>query len=193
MTTNISHQRGKMEPIRDRKKITEMKDWLLLNKGSKYSFLFVLGTNSGLRVSDLLRLRVIDVKDRSVLRFKVQKTNRTLEVPLGRFIQKEISNYIQFKDDNEVLFPSRVGVNRPLTRQMVSQVFREGSEILQIENLNTHTMRKTFGYWYYKQHQDIYFLMKLFGHNSQTQTLDYIGVEMEEISKTMEDFSLGDD
>lgn len=182
-----------MQPIRDRKKITDVKDWLLLQKDARFSFLFVLGVNTGLRVSDLLRLTVSDVRNKDIVYVAVAKTNKKIEVPLSLYIKKEIEKYIKFKEDKDCLFPSRVGVNRPLTRQRVSQIFREAADALDIDRMNTHTMRKSFGYWYYKEHKDIYFLMKLFGHQTQTQTLDYIGIESEEIAKTMEKFSLGSD
>lgn len=193
MSTKTHQGRKKMQPIRDRKKITEVKEWLLLKKDTRYSFLFTLGVNTGLRVSDLLKLRVSDVKDKQVIYLYIEKTKRELEIPLNAFIQKEIEEYIKFSKEDDYLFPSRVGVNRPLTRQMISQVFREAAAELDIERMNTHTMRKSFGYWYYKQHNDVYFLMKLFGHNTQSQTLDYIGIESEEIAKTIKNFSLGDD
>lgn len=37
-------------------------------------------------------------------------------------------------------------------------------------------MRKTFGYYYYKNTKDIELLMKLFNHSSQSITLSYIGI-----------------
>ena len=38
--------------------------------------------------------------------------------------------------------------------------------------------------------KDVYYLMKLFGHATQRQTLQYIGVESDEIRASMEDFTL---
>ena len=51
-----------VEPIRDRKKINAMKKYLKGNRTRDWC-LFVLGINSGLRISDLLRLTVGDVLD----------------------------------------------------------------------------------------------------------------------------------
>jgi site-specific recombinase XerD len=147
--------------------------------------------NTGLRISDLLRLKVKDVRNKSVIYLVMEKTDKELAVPLNPYIQGEIIRYTDWKKDKDYLFTSREGVNKPLTRQMVSQVIKEAAEALGFdEKINTHTMRKTFGYWYYKEKKDVYFLMKLFGHNTQSQTLEYIGIETEEISKSLEDFSL---
>lgn len=183
-------EKGRMQPIRNRAKISEMKHWLLYNKGVKYSFLFDLGINSGLRVSDLLKLKVSDVRNKKVLYLIMEKTEKELAVHLNPYIQSEIVRYIEFKEDKEYLFSSREGVNRPLTRQMISQTFKEAAGALGLEKVNTHTMRKSFGYWYYKEKRDVYFLMKLFGHNTQAQTLQYIGIEDDEIADTLQDFSL---
>lgn len=182
-----------MQPIRDRKKIAEMRDWLLMNKGVKYSFLFLLGSNTGLRVSDLLELKAKDVKNKTVLYLVMEKSEKEVAIPLNPFIKSEIAKYTEWLNDDDYLFSSREGENKPVTRQMVSQNFKECAAALGLEKINTHTMRKSFGYWYYKETQDVYFLMKLFGHNTQRQTLDYIGIEAEEIAETMKNFNVGAD
>ena len=37
--------------------------------------------------------------------------------------------------------------------------------------IGTHTMRKTFGYWHYRQHRDVALLQQIFGHSSPSVTL----------------------
>ena len=51
-----------VEPIRDIRKIEKMKKYLKAKSLRDYC-LFTVGINSGLRVSDLLNLRVGDVED----------------------------------------------------------------------------------------------------------------------------------
>jgi len=46
-----------VQPIRDAQIISQIKK-LLLDRGSKYYIMFVIGLNTGLRVSDILKLRV---------------------------------------------------------------------------------------------------------------------------------------
>lgn len=183
-------EKGKMQPVRDREKLARIKRWLLQNKGQTYEFLFHLGINTGLRVSDLLRLKVKDVKGKSTIFIIMEKTEKEVTVYLNTHLRSEIDKYVEFKKDEDFLFQSREGVNRPLTRQRVSQVFKEASLALEIERFNTHSMRKSFGYWYYKENKDVYYLMMLFGHNTQQQTLDYIGLYQEEVESTMQNFHL---
>ena len=52
-----------VEPIRDRKKITQIKNMLIGAKRYRDLLLFVVGINSALRISDLLALRIGDLVD----------------------------------------------------------------------------------------------------------------------------------
>ncbi|MCM3692199.1 tyrosine-type recombinase/integrase [Neobacillus niacini] len=180
--------KGKMQPIRNKDTMAKMKDWLLRNKGYKYYFLWLLGCNTGLRISDLIRLRVWDVRDTDRFTIIMEKTEREVEVHLNPYIREVIKKYIEGKEEKERLFPSREGVNRPITRQMASTVIKEAANALELKNVNSHSMRKSFGYFYYKQNRNIAYLMDLFGHNTQKQTLDYIGLTSDDIQESMKDF-----
>lgn len=182
--------KGKMEPIRNQEEMQKMKDWLLVNKGYKYYFLWNLGCNSGLRISDLLSLKVGDVRGVSHFTFKMQKTKKNVEVHLNPYIRAEIEKYVAGKEDKDYLFPSRVGVNKPITRQMASAIIKEAADALGLQNINSHSMRKSFGYAYFKNTKNIVYLMKLFGHKTQSQTLDYIGLTDEDIQESMLHFQV---
>ena len=87
-----------VQPIRDLKQIETMKK--LLKQQSLRDFcLCVVGINSGLRISDLLKLRICDViengklKDRITLREK--KTNKFKDFPLSEknIILEKVYNF----------------------------------------------------------------------------------------------------
>ena len=61
-----------VEPIRDKKKIDAMKRYLK-GKNIRDYVLFVLGINSGLRISDLLNLKVEDVQGKERITLKEKK------------------------------------------------------------------------------------------------------------------------
>ena len=61
-----------VQPIRDREKIENMK-MELLKTGYRNYLLFVVGINTGLRISDILRLTVLDVKNKSHIIINEQK------------------------------------------------------------------------------------------------------------------------
>jgi len=50
-------------------------------------------------------------------------------------------------------------------------------------NYGSHTLRKTWGYWQYKNQTPIPLLMEAFGHANQQQTLAYLGIQTKEISQ----------
>ena len=75
-----------VEPIRDMKKLEKMKKYLKGKSLRDYG-LFVLGINSGLRVSDLLNLKIDDVADKGKLKDRIhlieQKTGKTKDFPIS--------------------------------------------------------------------------------------------------------------
>lgn len=84
-----------VQPIRDKKILDTMKKVLRSSNLRDYN-LFILGINSGLRISDLLNLKVSDVcdekgkiKDRIVIREK--KTNKLKDFPLGETSKKALN------------------------------------------------------------------------------------------------------
>ena len=90
--------------------------------------------------------------------------------------------------DDEYVFRSRQG-NKAITRGRAYQILREAGEKFGLENIGTHSMRKTFGYWYYKNYNDIVGLMKILNHSSEAITKRYIGIEQEELRNNNINFS----
>ena len=58
------------------------------------------------------------------------------------------------------------------------------------EGISTHTMRKTFGYWHYKQFKDVAELQMIFNHSHPKVTLTYIGILEEEVENNLKSFML---
>jgi integrase len=177
-----------VQPIRDRKQLEAMKKIL---KGSSLRdyCLFVLGINSGLRISDLLNLKIGDVtdengkvKDRITLREK--KTGKAKDFPLSDSAKKAISEYLKSRGTYELtdaLFASRKG-GTPLTRQHAYRIINEAARAVGIkEQIGTHTLRKTFGYHAYQSGVDITRIQKLLNHSAPSITLAYIGITQEEL------------
>ncbi|MCL6442055.1 MAG: site-specific integrase [Alicyclobacillus sp.] len=175
-----------VEPIRDRKQIEAMKKVLKASNLRDYA-LFSLGINSGLRIGDLLELKVSDVAEGKTIRDRItireNKTNKAKDFPLSKTAKKALQEYL-FSIDTQpdaVLFPSRNG-GKPLTRQQAYNIINAAARAVGIkENIGTHTLRKTFGYWAYKQGVDITIIQKLLNHSSPSVTLRYIGITQEQL------------
>ena len=85
-----------VDPIRDIEQIRKMKDYLITRNYRDY-LLFILGINTGLRISDLLNLKVSDVKDKYHIIIKEQKTGKEKKFMLSDQMRLEIERYIEHK------------------------------------------------------------------------------------------------
>ena len=70
-----------VEPIRERENIETVKR-ILKCKGMRNFLLFLIGINSGLRISDILKLRVSDVRNKDYIEITEQKTGKYKRFPI---------------------------------------------------------------------------------------------------------------
>ncbi|CVK19212.1 site-specific integrase [Sporomusa sphaeroides] len=170
-----------VEPIRSKKQIEAVKRYLKAGNIRDY-LLFVLGINSGLRISDLLSLQVQDVKRKERISLKEQKTGKTKDFPLSDTCQKAIKEYLQATGlEAGYLFPSRKGVGA-ISRVQAYRILSQAANMVGIkEAVGTHTLRKTFGYWAYQAGTNITRIQKLLNHSAPSVTLAYIGITKEEL------------
>lgn len=176
-----------VNPITDKKQLENMKEALLMSS-YRNLVLFEIGINTGLRVSDLLSLKVKDVRGKLHLSITEGKTKKKKQFYI-QHINDVIEKYTRNMNDDDWLFPSRKG-DKAISRIQAYNIINKGADMVGLENIGTHTMRKTFGYWYYKQTKDVAYLMKIFNHSSQSVTLRYIGIEQEEIDNTLKGFRI---
>ncbi len=177
-----------VQPIRDKVKIKQVKD-ILKGRNVRDYALFTLGINSGLRISDLLNLRIADVLDEKGklndrIWLREQKNGKAKGFPIGPSASKALREYLDGKRvaRDEYLFPSRRGVNKPLSRIQAYRVLNDACRTVGIkERIGTHTMRKTFGYHAYKEGMDISVIQKLLNHSSPGITLAYIGITQDDL------------
>lgn len=86
-----------------------------------------------------------------------------------------------FLFDNDFLFRSRNGKNKPLTRETVHKMIKEWTKPLK-GNYGTHTLRKTFGYIQRTKYGVSFeVLCKRFGHSSPSVTMRYLGIDDREV------------
>lgn len=174
-----------VEPIRNKIKIKQMYHYLN-GRNPKYGVLFKFGLNTGLRISDILPLKVSDIYNenndfKDYLILDEQKTSKEKKIKLNNSIRKTLTTYIdqqQLKGD-DYLFPSQKGGH--IGRVQAYRILKEGAEALGVESFGTHSLRKTWGYWTYKiSKYNIGLIMDTFNHSSQSITLRYIGVTQDQ-------------
>ena len=90
----------------------------------------------------------------------------------------------------DYIFKSRNGKNKPITRVRAYTILNTAAKNIGLEEIGTHTLRKTFGYWFYKETKDIALLQQLFNHSSPSITLRYIGINQDVLDTALDNFNL---
>ncbi|MEK5444282.1 MULTISPECIES: tyrosine-type recombinase/integrase [unclassified Fredinandcohnia] len=174
-----------VDPIKDVNKINEIKE--VLKKQSHRDLLFfVFGINTGLKVSDLLSLRVEDVWGESGMKDFLYINDITSgEVKafyLNNMIKNELTEYLssQEYEGSDFLFKSKKD-NLPISRQQAYRIINHAAKEVGVSGkIGTHTLRKTFGYHAYLKGIAISILMDIYNHHSPSETFKYIGINNEE-------------
>lgn len=173
-----------VEPIRDIELINELASYLKESSMRDY-MMFVFGIYSGLRITDILKLRVRDVKNTDYIYIHEQKTGKEKRFLIHPDIKQALKDYIKDKKENDFLFKSRQGVNKPITRARAYDILNRAAKKFNIKNLGTHSMRKTFGYFLYQQTKDIVIIKEIFNHADIGTTLRYIGLIQDTTDKAI--------
>lgn len=179
-----------VQPLKDKKDINNLIEALGMTKefGLRNQLLFKLGISTGLRCGDLVALTVEQVKHKTNFKIREGKTKKERTVYLNN-VMAEISEYIETLPQGTVyLFPSRKGEGHITTTQAYRIITKAG-DMIDRQDIGTHTMRKTFGYTYYQATKDVATLMEIFNHSSQKTTLRYIGITEESIENSIKSIS----
>ena len=183
-----------VEPIRDLEKLEEIKEELKKN-GTRDYLMFLTGINSGMRVSDIVKLNVNDVRNsngtmKEHITIIEKKTKKLKKFPLCNNLLVEMEKYTRNLEQGEYLFKSRKGKNKPITTTQAYRIIVNAGERVGIKYIGTHTMRKTFGYHHYKKFKDIAILQEILNHSDPSITLRYIGINQDEINRAYKTFCL---
>lgn len=169
-----------VQPIRDKEVIAEIKSYLKATN-ERNLILFLLGINTGLRISDILRLRVRDVEGWDIY-IREKKTNKIREVKMPRELKKAVREYIKGRPKSEYLIKSRNGKNKPITRGMAYVILNQIADRFGLERIGTHSLRKTYGYHFYNQFKDVVTLQQMLNHTDSKETLRYIGITQDTLN-----------
>jgi integrase len=153
----------------------------LNDKHPKYGLLFELGIDTGLRISDLLNLRVGVVRACRASNFELyiiqRKTRQPVIVSLSESILERVEKYIRLwcLDDGDCIFYStETHRDVALSRQHVWRVFRAMGRGEGLSGIGTHTMRRTFAARHYLTFKNIKKLQERLGHRFVSSTLNYL-------------------
>ncbi len=183
-----------VEALRDIKEINAIKRYLKKNSERDY-VLFVLGINTGLKVTELLSIKVEDlISDKAIVYdyYFLPAKEGIKEVFLNDSVKKILYQYIHCANlkREDYLFLSKK-TKLPITRQQAYRVIHQAAENVGITGkVGTNSMRKTFGFHAYKRGVAISLLQRHFNHSSPSETLKYLGISKDEPIRTEIDVRL---
>ena len=177
-----------VEPIRN-KPVLKKIERILKQQSLRNLLMFLIGTNCGLRISDILNLNVGDVRNKTYIDIIEKKTNKPKRFPINTKLKPLLEKFTQGRNDKEPLFLSVFNnrMERTQCYRIINLACREAGVDYKI---GTHTLRKTFGYHHYQKFKDVVVLQKIFNHYSPQITLRYIGIDQDMIDNSYSNFIL---
>jgi integrase len=150
-----------------------------------------MGINNGLRVVDLLNLKVGQVrhlKPGDTLTIRESKTEKKNILVVNRMVYKSLKKYLDSieLDDEDYLFKSRKG-GGALQSQAVSRLVKKWTSEINLKgNYGAHTLRKTWGFIQRTVHGvGFEIICKRYNHSSPSITMRYLGIEDKEVHSTL--------
>lgn len=180
-----------VQPVTDPKDIKRIKKFL--KDSPRNLLLWTMGINTGLRVQDLLALRIEDVKDAIVgdrISIVEKKTKKQNVLIINGEIYSALQKYLNGREciPKEYLFKSRNGYNYPLTTYAVTHYVQHWCDAIHLKgNYGAHTLRKT---WAYQQRVQFgvswEIIARRLNHSNPAVTRRYIGVQAEEVEQVLQ-------
>lgn len=180
-----------VDPIRKPEDIGSIKK--LLSDNPRNLLLFTLGINNGIRTGDLLQLRARDVMDKKTgeaIQIRESKTGKQNWVFLNKESHRILKSYLSIAglENEDFLFKSRKGGNRPLTTNYVNRLIKGWCKAINLPgNYGAHSLRKTFGYIQRTRYGvGFEILCKRFNHGSPHVTMRYLGISDSEVFEILQ-------
>ncbi|MBA7540763.1 Tyrosine recombinase XerC [subsurface metagenome] len=189
-----------VEPIRSENRIKQIRGNLFRQKNPRDYLLFVFGINSGLRIGDILSLKLGDIKNsqgdlKDDLDIKEQKTGKTRKVFFNKQIKEAINHYLKKTDifdlDQYLFTSEKSKKNKPITRIRAYQLINKWCKDTGLNcKVGGHTLRKSFGYHLRKQGISIEQISSLLNHQNIKVTFRYIGINQDEDKEVINGFGI---
>lgn len=149
----------------------------------------------GLRVSELVNLRLSDLFFEDHFIRVTGKGNKQRLVPIGKYTQQQITLYTENerkhikikKNHQDILFLSRRGTQ--LTRAMIFTLIQRAVKAAGIEkNVSPHTFRHSFATHLLENGANLNAIQTMLGHESITTTEIYVHVDRTFLKKVIESY-----
>ena len=170
--------------------------------------LFNIGINIGLRVSDIRLLKwsfflnedMTMKKEYTLMPKKQRKQKKIVKVFFNSNVEKVINQYIAEYPicslDDYLFVSGKTG--EPLLEKSIYSIIKKAAKEAGItQNIGTHSLRKTFGFWMWHLAENkeaaLVTLMHIFKHSDLTTTRRYIGLLDTDIQEMYDSLDFGEE
>jgi len=183
------------QPIRNKDELRKFIAYYYDKKHWRNHALIVVGLNTALRISDLLRIRWEQVYDATARRFRThlhlteRKTKKAQIIILNREVIYALTLHLasnpDVADTDFVFTNNRRGeLANALCRQQAHRIIKEAASHIQTtEKISSHTLRKTFGYHAWRAGVAVPVLMDIYNHCNYLVTRRYLGITQDDKDK----------
>jgi len=193
------------DSIKTKEEVNQIRNYFLDKKQYRNYMMWMLGICTAYRCGDILSLKFSDIfeDDKSTYKNNIsiyeQKTGKLREMEITQPIQQAINMYLESINYNfeltDYIFASRKG-NNSISVRSAERILSDMAEEIGLNkkyNVSTHTMRKTYAYWFIMTHKNditaLSTLMELLNHSSERITLAYAGIAKEDRKAMSRDVS----
>jgi len=179
-----------VEPTRKLKDIENIKKILKNGRSLRNYCLFVCVINWALRASDLLAIKLGDVRELQVGQTKAiteRKTGKANYITMNSATREAIELYLSQRtehlEDSAPLFLSQKG--EALTVRSLNRLVQQWTDTINLKgHYGSHSLRKTWGYIQRKEFgTPIELIQERYKHTAPSITRLYIGIEREEVEE----------
>ncbi|HBE78657.1 MAG TPA: recombinase XerC [Firmicutes bacterium] len=182
-TDNIVRPRRekKLPVILSRQEIVKM---LNATVNPKHRLLLMVTYSAGLRVSEIIRLRVEDIdSDRELIRIRNAKGNKDRYVTLSMVALEALRNYWKVYRPQGWLFPGPSG-DKHLSPRTAEKIFEQALEKSQInKDVSIHVLRHSYATHLLEDGADLRYVQELLGHSRPETTMIYTHVTQKDLTK----------
>jgi integrase len=178
----------KVDSVRNHKDIKSISK--LLQGKPRDLLLWTMGINNGLRASDIVGIKIVQVQDLKpgdVLNIVESKTGKDNILVINNSVYKVLKGFLESMQPypGDYLFQSRKGGH--ISSQSVGRLVKGWCRDINLKgNYGAHTLRKTWGYHQRVNHGvGFEILCKRYNHSSPSITMGYLGIEDKEVHNVL--------
>lgn len=193
------------QPIKNKTDLEKIRTYYKIRQPNQRNYLLIIiGLNTALRISDILSLKwgmVYDLESGQIrchIAVSEQKTGKFSSIYINNSIRQALTSYMEVLqqkgiaiEDERFLFPNRNDPNMHISRVQAHRIIKKAAAECNLpETISCHSLRKTFGYFAWKQGTPPVLLMTIYNHSSFQVTKRYLGIEQDERDSVFQNICL---